>query len=447
MSHASFPFPSLAPFVLGAPVKLEETRTLELKEVKGANPVNAIANAADENAVAFLNSEGGTILWGVQDFGRVVVGVALPPGESDRLRQAILAKLHGIQPEIDPTRFRLEIHRIQNAPAGSDLVVVELVVPRVDHTDPFYTSGGEVFVRLDGAKKKLTGPQLTAWIKHRTPPAVGPAGLVRDPKLASLVQRVRRIFEAHGLEPTHWARFFAVRNAPFTIALTDLHTDAALLAWLDESKLAWIAETFLLRREWIDGESSEIQQRFYFHKRPDLFFQEVSRHLDALIWEETLDNPSAYFVRWGHGKEWETSGDSRIFVIVRIPVVRLSENLYIYKYVSDLEPYPWDQPSTNIQLRAWTRLLFVNKTVQCFGCDISYEAGNHLFNNDIFLHEAVASRAIIRTHIWDPEAHALFPNESVLATATDTLPAVMAFLREHNLPSEPTNLERKRGKA
>jgi hypothetical protein len=30
----------------------------------------------------------------------------------------------------------------------------------------------------------------------------------------------------------------------------------------------------------------------------------------------------------------------------------------------------------------------------------------------------------------------------ILATATDTLPAVMAFLRENQLPCEPTNLGR-----
>ena len=133
--------PSLAPFVLGAIVKLEETRTLELKEVKGSNPVGAIVNAADEYTVAFLNGEGGTILWGVSDLGRVVVGVTLPQSERDRLRRAVLDKLHSIQPKIDPTQFRLEIHSVLNAPTASDLAVVELIVPRMDQPEPFYTGG------------------------------------------------------------------------------------------------------------------------------------------------------------------------------------------------------------------------------------------------------------------------------------------------------------------
>ena len=43
--------------------------------------------------VAFLNSEGGRILWGVRNSDRVVVGVRLASDDRDRLRQVVTNKL------------------------------------------------------------------------------------------------------------------------------------------------------------------------------------------------------------------------------------------------------------------------------------------------------------------------------------------------------------------
>lgn len=165
--NAGMSLPSAARFVLGETLALEESRTLEFKEVTSSHPVNAIANAADEYAVAFLNGDGGAILWGVRDIDHVVVGVALPLGERDRLRQLVLGKLHAIQPSIDPTQFRLELHPVQDAPAERHLMIVELIVPAGEHVDPFHTASGEVFVRVEGVKKKLTITQLAAWVRNR----------------------------------------------------------------------------------------------------------------------------------------------------------------------------------------------------------------------------------------------------------------------------------------
>ncbi len=54
---------------------MEETRFFEFKEIKGANPVNSIKNTCDEYVVSFLNSNGGSVFWGIRDNDRIVVGV------------------------------------------------------------------------------------------------------------------------------------------------------------------------------------------------------------------------------------------------------------------------------------------------------------------------------------------------------------------------------------
>lgn len=94
-------------FILGDALRLEETRHVEFKEVKGTNPFSSISNAADEYAVAFLNSEGGRIYWGVRDNDKVVVGVEIPESDRDRLRRDVTNKLSEIQPQLDPGRFKL----------------------------------------------------------------------------------------------------------------------------------------------------------------------------------------------------------------------------------------------------------------------------------------------------------------------------------------------------
>lgn len=154
-------YPAFMRLEVGKSVLADETRQLEFKAVSSKNPVRAIADVCDTYAVAFLNSSGGRILWGVRDVDKVVEGVALSSKQRDELRRAINDKLNNIEPKTDPTRFKLDL-----LPLGGELFVVSLAVPRVTG-GPFYASGRHAYVRLDGANKLLSGPQLTAWITDR----------------------------------------------------------------------------------------------------------------------------------------------------------------------------------------------------------------------------------------------------------------------------------------
>jgi DNA modification methylase len=157
-------------FVLGQRVTREENRHWEFKEIKGTNPIDSIKNVADEYVVAFLNSgEGGRILWGVRDTDGEFVGVSLNRQQRDRLKRVLIDKLSTIQPSIDPTAYRINLHEIldDRGRAVPDLYMVEIVVPRVVSRDPYYTGGNEVFVKTDAGKKKLSGPEQTDFIKRR----------------------------------------------------------------------------------------------------------------------------------------------------------------------------------------------------------------------------------------------------------------------------------------
>lgn len=421
-------------FVLGRPVRMDETRHIEFKEVLGKKPVDSIKNAADEYAVAFLNSEGGRIFWGVRDSDGMVIGVTLSAAERDLLRRDVTNKLGSIQPQIDPTQFGLVLHPVSTVDVIENLFVVELVIPRISVRDPFYTSSHEVFVRLDGVKKKLSGPQLTAWIKQR---AITPKSVALDvssPATAALVMRIQKIFSSHGLEVSHLPRFFAAMKAPFDFSLMDAQSPGAWLRWLDDKKMDWLANTFLIRREWIDGEDDRIFLDPHFDKNPKLFWNTVCEHVAPLTDTARIGWPEAYFIRRGKGKDWEKRGQSGVFMVLAVPIMQLSSERTIYKYISDFNEYPWDYMRAQIQLRAWVRLLYCGSKFMIHGREMSLDMSDKLASNQLFLRDLIEDRITVSSVNWHLDDYALSATESMVAKSLDTFPDVLKFLRDYGLP-------------
>jgi mRNA-degrading endonuclease toxin of MazEF toxin-antitoxin module len=162
------PQPITQKFVLGKVVPFDEDRRFEFKEIMSPNPAEAIKDNAEEYAVAFLNSEGGRIFWGIRDGERTVVGVKLSGADRDDVRKAVMSKLNSIQPHLDIVSLKLTFHEVSGGAATiADLFVVELAVPRGEPTTMYFTGGDKAFVRLDGVKQKLKGPQIQQWIMAR----------------------------------------------------------------------------------------------------------------------------------------------------------------------------------------------------------------------------------------------------------------------------------------
>lgn len=158
-----------AKFILNQPISIEETRHHEFKEIGSTtNPVDRIKDHVEEYACAFLNSEGGQILWGIRDRDRTICGVKLNNKQRDEVRRVVTEKLHTIQPPIAVTTFRVNLHPVyQGFQAIPDLFVVQLEIPTVSNRSLYYTSSGKSFVRTDGANKELKGLLLQAEILKR----------------------------------------------------------------------------------------------------------------------------------------------------------------------------------------------------------------------------------------------------------------------------------------
>ena len=155
-------------FVLNEPLAIDETRHIECKEITSPNPLDRIKDLIDEYAIAFLNSEGGQIFWGVRDSTKVVTGVKLDSKQRDKIRLVVTQKLHNIQPPVAPTEFRIDLYQVyQDDKPIPDLYVVHLTIPTTHHKGLYYTSSGKTYARVDGLNRELKGPQLEAEILRR----------------------------------------------------------------------------------------------------------------------------------------------------------------------------------------------------------------------------------------------------------------------------------------
>jgi hypothetical protein len=158
-------------FVMNKAVEVEETRYYEFKEVKSKKPLEVIKNTSDEYVVAFLNSEGGRIFWGIRGSDRHAVGVLLTARERDELRRIVTEKLNQIQPAISPTAYQINLHRIFQDDAceivEQDRYIVEIVSPRSVNNDLYATASGEVWVKTDSGKRKLSVPGIQDEVRRR----------------------------------------------------------------------------------------------------------------------------------------------------------------------------------------------------------------------------------------------------------------------------------------
>lgn len=156
-------------FTINQPVDFEETRNAEFKEIKGGNPVDAIKNAVDEYAVAFLNTQPGRILWGIRNDDRVVAGVRLDDAKRDRIRREVSNKLAQIQPYFPQLLIDLKFHAVrdENGQAVDGLWIFEVSVPKGLPTELYATGGNAVFVKTEGGKQALNHLQIVAEIEQR----------------------------------------------------------------------------------------------------------------------------------------------------------------------------------------------------------------------------------------------------------------------------------------
>lgn len=145
----------------------EEGETLEFKTVESGNPSRAIAKQLPKYLIAFLNSQGGRIMFGVSDSG-VVEGVSLKREDRDQLYKSITDVVSTISPPISQSSLIVSLRPIiRSGHELEDLFVVEISIPSGRPTEMYFTSSGDTWVRNGTTSSSLKGHSLFIHICSR----------------------------------------------------------------------------------------------------------------------------------------------------------------------------------------------------------------------------------------------------------------------------------------
>lgn len=148
-----------------------ETRNLEFKRGGGEYLSQAFKHHLRRYVCAFLNSEGGSLLVGVEDSG-LVQGVRCSHRDEDRVRLLVDSVLQGFKPQVFPDAYRLTfIPVVSTSTTDTPLKVIRLSVqaPKAQAEPQLYeTDQGEVFLRRDGSiQGPLSVRAIQEWCRQK----------------------------------------------------------------------------------------------------------------------------------------------------------------------------------------------------------------------------------------------------------------------------------------
>ncbi len=146
-------------FRLGEQVEREEDYECEFKAITGHKPFNRIKDVS-EYITAFLNSEGGTIYFGIENNG-IVSGLLMSRKDRDETRTFIDHKVQEIDPSIDPSLVRVEFFPVYDkGQRRDDLCVLIVSVERGSEPVYYERQGVKAWVRLSGSNHCLNASQI-----------------------------------------------------------------------------------------------------------------------------------------------------------------------------------------------------------------------------------------------------------------------------------------------
>lgn len=112
---------------------------------------------------------------------------------------------------------------------------------------------GEIFSSISAIDKVIR------WIKVLIPNK-------SQPEIETIASRFIKIFESHAVNRNQIPRFFG-----HGLTIADVQRDEVLLTKLTEEMLIDACKIFAIRREWLDGEDSQIYPLHDFYKKPEEF--------------------------------------------------------------------------------------------------------------------------------------------------------------------------------
>lgn len=156
-------------YMYGEEINKFEDRNNEFKECKGKNfDISTACLMISSYVSAFLNTEGGTIYYGVADNG-LITGIKMNRKGRDLFTQSFDNILNKFRPAIGPSLYRMNYAPVYNKQRKviPDLYVIEIEVTQGDLDKIYFTHKEEAFVKRDSSVSQLKGPSLLEFSRLR----------------------------------------------------------------------------------------------------------------------------------------------------------------------------------------------------------------------------------------------------------------------------------------
>lgn len=173
-------------------VAFDEDRQFEFKNLQNAqNPVKAIVDKYIEEYInAYLNTNGGIILFGVNNDG-CVLGVRLSRKQRDELRTLLDQIVQKFIPSVEPESYSIEFIPVYGKDIDTDLYVVEINVSK-GTANLYWTGSQKAWIRRDGSTFTMPPDMIERRLLAGSLPSI-PMPFQLPPDIADFVGRQAEI--------------------------------------------------------------------------------------------------------------------------------------------------------------------------------------------------------------------------------------------------------------
>jgi hypothetical protein len=149
--------------VLNQQFNNEENLNFEFKSVNG-KVLNSISENLQKYIIGFLNSDGGKIIWGIEDSGKIT-GFDADRGLRDKIRKNIYSIISSIQPAVALNKVTVAfINLITNGIILENKICLSVSIEKGNSNEMFFSESGKTWIKLEGILKELKGHELFKYI-------------------------------------------------------------------------------------------------------------------------------------------------------------------------------------------------------------------------------------------------------------------------------------------
>lgn len=254
------------------------------------------------------------------------------------------------------------------------------------------------------------------------------AGNTKPSHTEVVTQRFIQIFNDHGVATTEIPRLIP------EVTLEKLESHESLLLALTNEVIDKVADLFLVKKSWLEGNSSAIYDGLYCYKQPHRFFEELSK-----IKLVDIDCPVIAFTS-RKTLDCNSGREQPIRIIFEERCAQIGDKV-IRRYVIWNDKWDWGYWKTRIQLKALVRLTDIKLIAPVTIYHVDPETLNKLENGKIVPNQVLLNSRRLPFSLEDfTESY----EEHKQAKELEDLPNVMEYVEDHKLEDLADSLLEKR---